>query len=228
MEDEVDAFRSHPCESAPIMDFVKWYQEALSTPSVWANNFVFSTVDADGQPHSRLVSLHSVDERGFMFCCNYSSPKSQQLEKNPKASMLFQWEPLFRQVRITGTVKKLTREESTLLYTRRGKEEKVYYHYSSQGAHHRFNQSKPLSEEENKEYHAFTDKMRSSLLHDVEGELGEKGDFIKNPLGPPENWGGYCLAPNTIEFLDLTSRFEAMRKKWTLLEAGWSMEMLAI
>jgi len=202
--EELDDFIGYNVTTEPLLLFKKWIKEALLTPMIWPKNFVLGTVDKDGQPHGVVVTLESFDSRGFVFCLNCEGPRDMQLESNTKASMLFQWEMLYRQVRITGIVTKLTREEDIVLYKRQHRDEKLY---------HPFKQSNPISAR-NEEGHK-------------ENLFGEDG--VKDELGP-EFWGGFCLCPGMIEFLDIKARPVTPRRyRFVLSEDGkWNKQMLSL
>jgi pyridoxamine 5'-phosphate oxidase len=78
-EREMDCFKTHPVESEPLLLFKKLFAQAERAETAWAHNFALCTVDPDGQPTSRVVSMHSFDERGFFFCTNTSGPKATAL-----------------------------------------------------------------------------------------------------------------------------------------------------
>src|SRR5262245_40256946 len=88
----------------------QWFREATGCTEPHA--FVLSTVDGDGWPQSRYLLVRGADERGFSFFTNYDSAKSQQLDAQPRAAMLFTWLQLHRQVRVSGIVERLPEAES--------------------------------------------------------------------------------------------------------------------
>ncbi|MFL6290951.1 MAG: pyridoxal 5'-phosphate synthase, partial [Thermoanaerobaculia bacterium] len=93
--------------------------EAAATGMEDPNAMVVSTVDAAGQPSSRVVLLKGFDERGFVFFTDYRSRKGEEIEANPRAALVFYWSELERQVRITGGVALVSREDSEHYYTTR-------------------------------------------------------------------------------------------------------------
>ena len=104
--------------SDPFSLFRQWFDDAVKTERlpVEPNAMTLATVDADGYPHCRILLLKGLDERGFTFFTNYESAKGQQLAANPRAAMTFFWPALERQVRIEGSVEKVTPEESAAYY----------------------------------------------------------------------------------------------------------------
>src|SRR5512141_665230 len=98
----------------PIRQFEHWFQE-LSTHGVNQQDSIsmtLATATPDGHPCARIVLMKSFDERGFVFYTNYKSRKGNELAENSRACLLFYWSPLWRQVRIEGTVEKVTAAES--------------------------------------------------------------------------------------------------------------------
>lgn len=104
--------------SDPFSLFRQWFDDAVKTERlpVEPNAMTLATVDADGYPHCRILLLKGLDERGFTFFTNYESAKGRQLAANPRAAMTFFWPALERQVRIEGSVEKVTPEESDAYY----------------------------------------------------------------------------------------------------------------
>src|SRR5438105_366798 len=96
----------------PIKQFGSWFQSVLDANLPEPNAMTLATATKDGVPAARIVLLKAFDERGFAFFTNYGSPKGRELEENPRAALVLYWAPLERQVRITGGVNKVSREES--------------------------------------------------------------------------------------------------------------------
>lgn len=101
--------------SDPFSLFRQWFDDAVKTERlpVEPNAMTLATVDADGYPHCRILLLKGLDERGFTFFTNYESAKGRQLAANPRAAMTFFWPALERQVRIEGSVEKVTPRNPT-------------------------------------------------------------------------------------------------------------------
>ena len=100
----------------PFRQFDKWFQEAEAAKIPEPNAMVCSLAGADGRPSSRIVLLKGVDGRGFVFYTNYDSRKGRELAANPRASLLFPWIAMERQVIIEGSVTRLSREESAAYF----------------------------------------------------------------------------------------------------------------
>lgn len=109
------------CPADPLQLFADWMRQAVISeqPPVEANAMVLSTLDAQGRPHSRVMLLKELDERGFVFYTNYESDKGRELAVQPEAALLFFWPSLERQVRIEGRVEQVPAMESDAYYDRR-------------------------------------------------------------------------------------------------------------
>ena len=162
-------------DSSPINQFAKWYDEAKKTSNAEPNALALSTV-SDNKPDSRMVLLKIFNEYGFIFATNYESSKSKQLLDNPNAHMLFYWPELERQVRISGLVKKATKEASDQIFYSRPK--------GSQIAAIASKQSSVIS-------------ARSEL--EKEYQKTENAFKTTEPVRP-DYWGAYLLIPDRFEF----------------------------
>lgn len=159
----------------PIGQFGAWFNEAIEGKLPELNAMTLSTVDSSGQPDGRIVLLKSYDEHGFIFFTNYTSQKGKDLDINPKASLTFFWQELERQVRIQGTVSKVSEEESDSYFSKRPLGSQIGAIASPQ--------SQTI---QNKEWLV-------AQYEQIEKEAGT------NPTRP-KHWGGYLLNPTKIEF----------------------------
>ena len=100
------------CGALPMDQFERWWEEAIASNIYEVNAFVLSTIKPNGVPSSRVVLLKGYTPEGFIFFTNYESAKGQHIESHPNVAMNFFWKELERQVRITGTIKKISKEES--------------------------------------------------------------------------------------------------------------------
>src|SRR5262249_35156383 len=100
----------------PVVQFKLWFAEARSATLHEPHAMTLATVSADGQPSARMVLLKSVSACGFVFYTNYESRKSRELAAASKAALVFYWPELHRQVRVTGSVVRLSREESAAYF----------------------------------------------------------------------------------------------------------------
>lgn len=172
----LQSFDEKDIKNHPFDQFGQWMEEAINAQVNEPNAMTLATVKADGSPSARVVLLKGFDERGFTFFTNYQSNKGQEMIGNNKVALVFCWLELQRQVRIEGTVSKISAEESD-----------IYFHsrpYGSQIGAHASPQSKTLQsrEELEREYAHFE-------------EL-----FSKEPIMRPEHWGGFIVNPSKIEF----------------------------
>lgn len=162
---------------SPIDQFERWLNEAMKSEVLEPTAMVLSTVSAEGQPSSRVVLLKDLDSNGFVFYTNYSSKKGVELSQNARASLLFFWPELQRQVRIEGEVKRVNPEQSTTYFQSRPKGSQLGAWASPQS------QVVPHRE--------FLDERIEEMEKKFEG---------LEVLPRPEHWGGFSLIPNRIEF----------------------------
>uniref|UniRef100_A0A8C3JQL9 Pyridoxine-5'-phosphate oxidase n=1 Tax=Calidris pygmaea TaxID=425635 RepID=A0A8C3JQL9_9CHAR len=124
---DAEAFEEHHLASHdPIQQFQVWFQEAVGCPAIGeANAMCLATCTRDGKPSARMVLLKGFGQDGFRFFTNHESRKGKELDTNPFASLVFYWEPLNRQVRIEGSVKRLPEEESERYFHSRPKSSQI-------------------------------------------------------------------------------------------------------
>lgn len=160
----------------PMDQFKHWFKEAIDSEVNEPNAMSLSTVKADGKPSSRIVLLKGIEPNGFVFYTNYDSNKGKQLEHQKFAAALFFWPELQRQVRIEGSVKKISEAESDAYFASRPIDSQIGAHASPQ--------SNPISSRK--------------VLED--NYMSFKTLFETKPLIRPVNWGGYILEPASMEF----------------------------
>ena len=160
----------------PVKQFEIWFDDVIKIGLYQQNAMILSTVGKKNLPTARVVLLKGYNNLGFKFFTNYASSKGKDLKQNSKASLLFYWAELERQVRIEGKIKKLSRIESQKYFNSRPHESKIAAWASDQ--------SKIVSD---RDYLETRYKM-----------FEEKFSGRKIPL--PLNWGGYILTPYIIEF----------------------------
>ena len=187
--------------ASPFAQFALWFDEALAAKVPEPNAMTLATVDAHGQPSARIVLVKGFDERGFTFFTNSESRKGLDLQAEPRASLLFFWQPLERQVRIEGVVEKVPAEESD-----------AYYHSRPAGSRigaWASRQSQPITREE---------------LEAREQEFRERyGDA---PPRPP-HWGGYRLKPTAFEFWQGRPSRLHDRLRYVADGPAWKIERLS-
>ena len=168
-------FLNPPAE--PIPQFQAWFADAAERCEMLnPNAFTLATVRPDGTPAARIVLLKHMDERGAVFYTNYDSAKAQQLEATPRAAMLFYWDALIRQVRIEGTVARVSDAESDAYFATRPRDSRIGAWASIQ--------SQPL-------------ESREALAQRV-AEFDAK--YPGEDVPRPPHWGGYRITPDRIEF----------------------------
>lgn len=188
----------------PFLQFGDWWQQAVESEIDEVNAMTLATASLEGVPSARIVLLKGYDEKGFVFFTNYESAKGRELAENPKASLLFFWKELERQVRITGLVEKLSVAENDDYFLSRPTGSQIGAWASPQS-------------------HII--ENRSWLERRVE-ELNEK--FKSEQLTRPPHWGGYRVKPVIIEFWQGRSSRLHDRIQYTLQDSGsWKIERLA-
>jgi pyridoxamine 5'-phosphate oxidase len=187
----------------PYLQFELWMNDALQAGVIEPNAMTLATADKKGFPDARIVLLRGITKNGFSFFTNYKSKKGQDLAANNKACLNFFWSELSRQVRIPGTIKKLSRKESEAYFNTRPRESQLGAWSSSQ--------SEPIVSREilEKQYAVFEKKF----------------DGKKIPC--PPHWGGYILNPVRIEFWQ--GRSNRMHDRIVYLKQGsrWKMERIS-
>lgn len=185
----------------PMKQFELWWFEAVRSNIDEVNAMTLATASNDGLPTARIVLLKGFDQRGFMFFTNYESYKGQQLEENPKACLVFFWKELERQVRILGLVSKLSSEESDAYFFSRPEESRIGAWASPQS---QVISGRQWLDEQVKKYAA--EKMKTR----------------------PDFWGGYLVAPVSIEFWQGRPGRLHDRIQYSMEEKGdWKIERLA-
>jgi pyridoxamine 5'-phosphate oxidase len=191
-------------DSDPLKQFQRWLDEAFGTKIPQAESMTLATVTKKGVPSARMVLLKHVDEKGFVFYTNYNSQKGKELAENPRASLVFYWEELHRQVRIDGTVSKVSPEESDAYFQTRPRESQISAHASAQ--------SEVIGSREE------LDRRFEELLRKFEDQ----------PVSRPPHWGGYRLKPTRIEFWQSGYARLNDRIVYELQKDGsWKMKRLA-
>jgi len=171
----------HDLAAHPMDQFGRWFEDAaraaLHGTLYEPNAMVVSTADADGRPSARTVLMKQFDTDGFVFYTNYGSRKAQDLAANPHVTLLFPWHPVARQVIVTGTARRTGRDETAAYFRTRP-------HGSQLGAWASAQSSVIASRAELDAAHA------TLAARYPEGEQ----------VPVPPHWGGFRIAPDTVEF----------------------------
>ncbi len=194
--DEADALAD------PLAQFARWFEDAQKAELTMANAMSLATVSADGKPSSRVVLLKGLDDGGFVFYTNYASRKGHDIEGNAHASLLFAWLQLERQVRIDGTLTKVSAAESD-----------AYFATRPLGSRHAAIAS-PQSE-----------VITSRAL--LEQRFNEAVRSTGSAPQRPAHWGGYRLMPVEMEFWQGRENRLHDRLAYRKLAQGWEIERLA-
>jgi pyridoxamine 5'-phosphate oxidase len=161
----------------PLELFKIWLSEAEKKEINDPNALSLATTNKNNEPNVRMVLLKGFSEKGFVFYTNLNSPKSDDLKKNPKAAMCFHWKSLQRQIRISGSVTKVSEKEADTYFNSRPYESRIGAWASDQS-------------------HVM--KKRKDFLKRIE-EFKKKYSN-KESLPRPKHWSGWCLKPTSIEF----------------------------
>lgn len=188
----------------PLKQFEIWFNDALSAKLIEPNAFTLATVGDSKVPSIRVVLLKLYDENGFVFFSNYKSKKAKQIEENPNCAMHFAWLGLERQVKIEGSIEKISKQDSLKYFLSRPKGSQIGAWVS--------HQSEVISSR--------------ALLEAKFNEIKDK--FVKGEVPFPSFWGGYLIKPTTFEFWQggedrLHDRFQYSK----IEEQKWNIERLA-
>lgn len=160
----------------PIKQFEQWFNEALEAKLHEPNAMTLSTATVTGKPSARIVLLKGFHTGGFIFFTNYLSRKGKEIAKNPQGALTFFWGGLERQVRIEGTIEKVSKEDS-----------EKYFHSRPKGSQVGAVVSPQSQEIESRE-----------LLEQKWNEL--EAEYADKEIPKPSYWGGYILNPQLVEF----------------------------
>ena len=186
----------------PIAEFRALYAAAQALDRTQLREptaMMLATATAEGRPSMRVVLLKEFDARGFVFYTNLKSQKARELEANPRAALLFHWQPLEWQVRVEGPVERVTDAEADAYFATRERESQIGAWASAQSA--------PLE----------SDDVLDARVRDAEGR------YAGRDVPRPQFWSGVRVVPLRIEFwhnrphrLHERRLFERAGDRWTM------------
>jgi pyridoxamine 5'-phosphate oxidase len=195
--------RRRDLDPDPIIQFNRWLGEAVASRVKDPNAMSLATVNAGGQPSSRIVLLKGVDAGGFLFFTNYGSRKAADLEANPRAALNIFWAELERQISVEGVVHKASREEA-----------EVYF------------RSRPLGSQLGAWASQQSQIVPSRQL--LEAKLAQAAaEFTGREVPLPPFWGGYRLLPASIEFWQGGPNRIHDRLRYIREGASWRIDRLS-
>jgi len=193
----------HELLDQPLAQFKAWFEQAKTAGVIEPNAMVLSTLGLDGFPSSRTVLLKAADERGFSFFTNYDSKKGEEITANPRATLLFPWFSLERQIHITGSLVRTSEEESVTYFGRRP--------YGSQ-----------LGALASKQSEVIPNRQV------LEARLAElKAKHPEGQVPKPTYWGGYRLIPTSFEFWQGRTNRLHDRFHYALNKGAWDIVRLS-
>jgi pyridoxamine 5'-phosphate oxidase len=204
MSDHGEPLLEQDAAADPFAQFAEWEHDAREAGLRMPEAAALATATPDGVPSVRMVLVKGFGERGFVFFSNYDSAKGHDLERNPRAALMFYWDPLGRQVRIGGAVERTSAAESD-----------AYAHSRPRGS-----QLSALASPQSQVV-----ASRALLEQRVDQLQREFGD---GELPRAEHWGGFRLALETVEFWQQRSDRLHDRLRYRRGEDGaWTIERLA-
>jgi pyridoxamine 5'-phosphate oxidase len=189
-------------ELEPLTPFRRWWDAAAAREDL-AEAMSIATATATGVPSLRMVLVRGLDERGFVFYTNLDSRKGDELTANPRAAACFHWKSLARQVRVEGTVSVVADAEADAYYHSRARESRIGAWASDQ--------SRPLPDHD------------TLIRRFAEATARFEGQTV---VPRPENWSGYRIAPERIEFWQELPHRLHERLSFTRDGGGWRRERL--
>jgi pyridoxamine 5'-phosphate oxidase len=203
MPDFARPLREQDADADPFLQFDAWFEDAVRSGVRSPEAAALATASAGGAPSVRMVLVKQTGERGFVFFTNHGSRKGSELAANPRAALLFHWDPLGRQVRIEGPVERLAAGESAAYVRTRPRASQLSALASPQ--------SRPVAD-------------REELARRV-SELAARHQGEELPI--PDFWGGFRLLPERFEFWQHREDRLHDRLSYRREDGGWRIERLA-
>jgi pyridoxamine 5'-phosphate oxidase len=202
-EYSLHALNENEIAENPIDQFSRWWDDAERSEIVELNAMTLATSTVNGRPSARIVLLKGYDDQGFVFFTNYESSKGKELAENPYAALVFFWKEIERQIRIEGTVEKVSAEESDA------------YFFSRPGGSRIGAWASPQSK---------VIENRQILELNVERYENE----FKNSIPRPPHWGGYRVMPWRFEFWQgRINRLHDRIQYAKIADGSWKVDRLA-
>jgi len=185
-----------------VIQFGRWFADAVTAELPEPNAMVLATADDAGRPSARTVLLKAYDERGLVFYTNYESRKGAELAANPYVSLVLPWLPIHRQVVICGSVTRVERAETEVYFAARPRESRLSAWASPQSC-------------------VVEDR---TVLEDAWAEVDRQ---FPGDVPAPPNWGGFRVAPDTVEFWQGRANRLHDRLRFRRTGSDWVVERLA-
>lgn len=160
----------------PMVELAAWLEQAIEAGLPVPNAMMLATADANGRPSARITLLKGIEDGGLVFFSNYESRKGREMTENPFAAVVLYWGPLSRQVRIEGSVARISEEESREYFQTRARGSRIGAWASPQ--------SQVIASRE-----------------ELEARVAEfEARFPDENIPLPPHWGGFRLTPDRVEF----------------------------
>jgi pyridoxamine 5'-phosphate oxidase len=197
-----DSLDESRVSSDPFKQVGKWLLDAAGSHAPLPGTMTLATATRSGRPSARTLLLRTFDDSGFVFYTNYIGRKGKELTENPQAALVFYWPRLGRQIRVEGTVVRVSSKESDDYFSRRPRDSQLSAWASQQS---RVVRDRQFLEESVKRF----------------------GQKYSGDVPRPPNWGGYRLKPTVFEFWKERPGRLHDRLRYRRSKGRWIIERLA-